>query len=166
MLEIRNLYGTDLNKNFVETLSALREVNLSHEEMVNIFQKRIKHGIQTYVAIIDGTVVGTVTLLIEYKFIHSGGRVGHIEDVAIHKDYQKLGLGRKLMEYAEQEARKYKCYKIILDCHESNIGFYEKMGYSLREMQMRKDLENTNSGEHTDQNLDNPPQHDSSPAQT
>ena len=29
-----------------------------------------------------------------------------------------------------------KCYKVILDCDDSNVGFYEKCGYSRKGAQM------------------------------
>lgn len=140
MFTFRPLTESDLSNNFAETLASLREVSLTTEEMIAIHNLRSQQGIVTYVAITDDKVVGTASLLIEQKFIRQGGRVGHIEDVAIHKDYQRQGIGRMLMELLEIEARSKGCYKIILDCHESNIPFYEKLGYSLREMQMRKDL--------------------------
>ena len=30
------------------------------------------------------------------------------------------------------------CYKVILDCSEENAGFYERCGYSRKEIQMAK----------------------------
>ena len=40
-------------------------------------------------------IVGTGTLLIERKVIHSCGLVGHIEDVVVHSDYRGLSLGKR-----------------------------------------------------------------------
>lgn len=35
------------------------------------------------------------------------------------------------------------CYKIILDCGEHNVQFYEKCGYKKKEVQMVQYLHNT-----------------------
>ena len=55
-----------------------------------------------YVAVVQegteqGLVIGTTTLLVEPKFIFGGGRVGHIEDVAVRAGYQTRGIGFKLV---------------------------------------------------------------------
>jgi hypothetical protein len=35
-----------------------------------------------------------------------------------------------------EEARRQKCYKIILDCSEHNVDFYAKSGFVRKEVQM------------------------------
>ena len=37
-------------------------------------------------------IIGSTTLLIEQKFIHDGGKVGHIEDVVTRKGYEGFGI--------------------------------------------------------------------------
>jgi glucosamine-phosphate N-acetyltransferase len=78
----------------------------------------------------DGLIIGTITLLIEPKFIFSGGRVGHVEDVAVRAEYQGQGVGYKLVRYATEQAALTHCVRTILDCSNENISFYEKLGYS------------------------------------
>lgn len=81
-------------------------------------------------------VVASGTIFIEHKFIHNLGKVGHIEDIIVHKDYKSRGLGGKiighLVDYAEMEG----CYKIILDCHEEYLGFYKHLGFKQRGVHM------------------------------
>jgi glucosamine-phosphate N-acetyltransferase len=88
----------------------------------------------------DKKIIGTATLLVEQKFIHNGGKVGHIEDVAVRKEYEGNGVGsdiiKKLIELAKQE----ECYKIILDCNENNISFYQGLGFFKYENEMRLNL--------------------------
>lgn len=88
-----------------------------------------------------GEVVATGNVLIERKVIHAGGLVGHIEDIAVRKDQQGKKLGIVLIQYLYKLAEKYGCYKVILDCDESNVGFYEKCGLKRAgvEMQIRYD---------------------------
>jgi glucosamine-phosphate N-acetyltransferase len=37
-------------------------------------------------------------------------------------------------------ARNEKCYKVILDCSQENIPFYEKSGFRKHEVSMRYDI--------------------------
>jgi glucosamine-phosphate N-acetyltransferase len=100
----------------------------------------MKFRVLTYVALMDDKVVGTASVFIEPKFIHEGGVVGHIEDVSINADYQKHGIGRALVEHLLSVCRTHNCYKVILDCAESVIPFYERIGFHRWERAMRIDL--------------------------
>jgi glucosamine-phosphate N-acetyltransferase len=40
------------------------------------------------------------------------------------------GLGKGIIDFLTDVARRSGCYKVILDCDESNTGFYAKCGYS------------------------------------
>ena len=40
------------------------------------------------------------------------------------------GLGKGIINFLTDVARRSGCYKVILDCDESNTGFYRKCGYS------------------------------------
>ena len=44
----------------------------------------------------EGLVIGATTLLVEPKFIFGGGRVGHIEDVAVRFDTSGKALDSSL----------------------------------------------------------------------
>lgn len=149
-IEIRPMFATDLKRGFLEALSSLKPVELTEEEALEVFRRRMRYQVQTYVAILQDKVVGTATLLIEPKFIHHGGVTGHIEDVAIHKSYQSLGLGAALVRHLLEVCRQEGCYKVILDCAAAVIPFYEKLGFSRWEQAMRIDLEPVNAPAATD----------------
>ena len=78
-------------------------------------------------------------MLIEPKFIHQGGLVGHIEDVVVDKNYQGKKIGEKIMKYLLEIAQKRGCYKTILDCTDDVKKFYEKLGFKLTANEMRYD---------------------------
>ena len=84
-----------------------------------------------------GLTIGTTTLLVEPKFIFGGGRVVHIEDVAVRVEYQRKGIGFKLVCYATEQAAAMRCVRTVLDCSNENIPFYEKIGYSYHENTMK-----------------------------
>jgi glucosamine-phosphate N-acetyltransferase len=80
-------------------------------------------------------LVGTIAYFVEQKIIHNMGSVGHIEDVVVDKNYRGCGLGKKMIEYVWAKLSK-SCYKIILDCDEKNVAFYQKCGFHKKGVQM------------------------------
>jgi glucosamine-phosphate N-acetyltransferase len=80
-----------------------------------------------------GLIIGTTTLLVEQKFIFGGTRFGHIEDVAVRKEYEGMGVGSKLVKYATEEATKMGCMRTVLYCSDDRMSFYERLGYSYRD---------------------------------
>jgi glucosamine-phosphate N-acetyltransferase len=139
-MRIRQMVAPDLKNGFLEALSALSEVNLTFEEAVPVFQRRLNSGLHTYVAEIDGEIVGTAAVFIEQKFLHSGGLVGHIEDVAVDSQRHGQGIGRELVQYLIQHCRDLGCYKILLQCTPELMPFYEREGFHQWVMNMRMDL--------------------------
>lgn len=140
-LEIRHLSLADLyeeENNFVKLLNYLSPTDYIIRE--DTFYIREHMGIQTFVVTDDDIIVGTASIFIEPKFIRGGDSVGHIEDVVIHPDYQKTGIGRMLMEHLISLAKNSNCYKVILDCSNKVVGFYEKFGFRKHEYGMRLDI--------------------------
>jgi glucosamine-phosphate N-acetyltransferase len=137
---IREIIGPDLAHGFLESLAALAEVNLTFEEAAEVLRARMRAGIRTYVAYVGDRVVGTASLVIEQKFIHKGGKIGHIEDVAVHPNSRQLRVGSALVRHATQQARKLGCYKVILSCYERLVPFYEGLGFRKHDFGMRIDL--------------------------
>lgn len=139
-LRIGDLQASDLTQGFLETLANLSTVELTPEEALPILESRRRSGIRTFVAHEEDQVVGTATLIVEQKFIHRGGWVGHVEDVAVHRNHQKKGIGAALVRHAVEEARKLGCYKVILSCFEDRIPFYKGLGFHPHDVGMRNDL--------------------------
>jgi glucosamine-phosphate N-acetyltransferase len=138
---IREIEEDDLEKGFLETLDFLRNAsgidkNKAREILKDIIQNP-NHII--YVAIDNKKIVGSTTLLIEQKFIHDGGLVGHIEDVVVRKDYEGKGIGIKLVTSLLERAEEKNCYKTILDCKDDVKQFYERIGFKRESNCMRHD---------------------------
>lgn len=90
------------------------------------------------VAVLNGAVVATATVLIEHKAVRGGGCVGHVEDVVVDQACRGAKVGQVLIESLCAFCREKGCYKVILDCAEENVGFYEKSGFARKEVQMAK----------------------------
>ena len=95
---------------------------------------------QVYVYEHEGEIVGTSTVFIEHKLLHYGSRVGHIEDVVVNKEKRLKGVGKDLINKCVEYAKSMHCYKVILDCAEHNIPFYESCGFDVSGRCMRVDL--------------------------
>ena len=122
-----------MSESFFETLSNLKpSKNLSLDESKNILSKIISQDGHILVAIDKelNEIVGCLTVLIEQKFIRGGGKCSHIEDVSTRKGHEGKGIGSMLMKEAVKLSKDLNCYKIILDCEESLVKYYEKFGFS------------------------------------
>ena len=141
-----NLKEDDFSNGFFETLSNLTDVGKIRNDLklAKEILKRIGNDRNYRIIIAEDKqnrqVIGTATLLIEQKFIHNGGKVGHIEDVVTRKGYEGKGIGKKVIEELIKIARENECYKVILDCNEKVMEFYEKMGFRKHAIMMRIDI--------------------------
>jgi len=79
--------------------------------------------------------------MIEEKFIHSGGKVGYIEEVVVHPNFRGDKIGVKFVEKLIEFAKKSGCYKVVPHCARRNIEYYEKLGFKYSEASMRYDIE-------------------------
>jgi len=138
---IREIEEDDLENGFLETLDFLRNASGLDKNKAKEILKKIKQNTNhiIYVAIDDKKIVGSTTLLIEQKFIHDGGLVGHIEDVVVRKDYEGKGIGIKLVTSLLERAKEKNCYKTILDCKDDVKQFYERIGFKRESNGMRYD---------------------------
>lgn len=141
--EVRRLEIEDYGKGFLKTLQNLTVVGEVSRALFDEIFGEISRSFGFYnifVAEREGEVIGTITLLVERKFIHAGGRAGHIEDLSVRAGFEKRGIGTALVERAVEEAKTRGCYKVVLDCSERNAPFYEKRGFRRDGLEMRMDF--------------------------
>ena len=140
-ITIRELKIEDLENGFLTTLDSLRLAsNIDKNKAKEIF-KKIDSNPDHIIAVaeVEGKIIGATTLLIESKFIHEGGLVGHIEDVVVNEKFQGQKIGEKIMKYLLELAKNRGCYKTILDCTDDVKGFYEKLGFKHTANELRFD---------------------------
>ena len=140
-LKIRELQKKDLQNGFLTTLDSLKQTsNMDKNRAEEVFET-INSNPNHIIAIaeLDGKVVGTTTLLIEPKFIHDGGLVGHIEDVVVEKKFQGQKIGNEIVKFLLEVAKNRGCYKTILNCTDDVKEFYEKNGFKHTANELRFD---------------------------
>lgn len=138
--QLRPLEQGDFARGFLETLANLTEVDLTPDEAIHIWRGRNAAGVRTVVAVENDRVIGTASLILEHKFLHRGGTIGHIEDVAVHPSAGGRGIGSAVVKFLVDLARESGCYKVILSCTDQNVGFYTKIGFRRHDNGMRIDL--------------------------
>jgi glucosamine-phosphate N-acetyltransferase len=133
---ILDLTLNEIKDDYIELLTYLTDTpNISLQK----FTENI-HDISTIGKIIvccdDKKLIGTGTIIYEPKIIHGGQNVGHIEDVVVNREYRGIGIASEITQRLIADSKENNCYKVILDCHYSNIPFYEKNGFTHKGAQM------------------------------
>ncbi|RDW72613.1 glucosamine 6-phosphate N-acetyltransferase [Aspergillus mulundensis] len=138
--KIRPVQRSDFHRGYLDVLRVLTTVGEISEEAWNKRYDWISARNDEYylLVIVDEQekIVATGSLIVERKFIHSLGMVGHIEDIAVEKGQQGKKLGLRVIQALDFVAEKVGCYKTILDCSEANEGFYLKCGFKRAGLEM------------------------------
>lgn len=139
-LVLRELRHGDFGRGFPAILSQLTTVGAASRKELQARLRLLRASGSSVVVVLHDTVndviVGTASLFIEPKFIHSNGTVGHIEDVVVSEQHRGKNLGKALIDVLKDTAKNNGCYKTILDCAESRVLFYQKCGMEVKGIQM------------------------------
>ena len=130
----KNDYSIDYFK-LLGQLTSIEPENMSRDDFNSFIERLNKNHLIKIVREKESKkIVGSITIFIEEKLIHTFGKVAHIEDVVVDETMRGYGLGKKLLETAKSECDG--CYKIILDCSNENVDFYKKCGYEWKGNEM------------------------------
>lgn len=148
MALLRELRLEDLNKDYFCLLCQLSENKVAHPNLSRItpgmwMMYTLDENKKIFVWEYDGEIVGTASVLIEHKLLHYGSCIGHIEDVVVDKNTRQRGLGKGLIEACVNFCRKSGCYKIVLDCSDHNVPFYQSCDFYGAGNCMRMDLDDS-----------------------
>ena len=134
-MEVRKINTQDFS--IIHLLKQFKNdnLNISQDQFKNFISQLDKHY-NIFVIEEHQRIISCGTIFIETKLIHNLGKVGHIEDVITDFRFRGQGLGKKIIESLVNYGRQQGCYKIILNCTNNNILFYEKCGFTRKENQM------------------------------
>ncbi len=141
---IRKLQKEDVcaDSDFIRILSQLSASDRDGLRLDFLWSQYERQPNTHVIVVVDNDVViGTGTIFIEQKFLRGGGIVGHIEDVVVDKTSRKTGVGRMIINHLVAMAKSSFCYKVILNCSENNIPFYDRCGFHWSGHEMRIDID-------------------------
>ena len=92
------------------------------------------------VGIHEKKIVAYGSIVIENKI--RGQVAGHIEDIVVDRDLAGKMLGVKLVKKLIEIGKSKNCYRITLFCDEKLISFYERSGFKVNNIMMKKFLMN------------------------
>ena len=112
----------------LQSISDYRPDEKDYDQIWDEFQSQTNYfGLVALDKKVD--VVGYGSIFIERNI--RGGKMGHIEDIAVHPDFRKKGIGKLLINALYQIALEEKCYKVSLFCKENNLTFYQKCDFVI-----------------------------------
>ncbi len=81
----------------------------------------------------NGEIVSSCVCVIIPNLTHNQQPYAFVENVITDKNYRKMGLATKCLNYAKEIAVKEHCYKLMLltgSKEESTLNFYRQAGYN------------------------------------
>ena len=134
-ISIREIVQSDMDA-VIELLQSMSEFKPSKSEYLPIWNSfHQQSNVHSLVAVIDNQIVGYGSIVIETKI--RGGKIGHIEDIVSHSLFRKKGIGKAIVDGLFDVAKINGCYKVVLQCKEHNVKFYEKCGYQVNGLAMQ-----------------------------
>lgn len=145
-VQYRWLEGTDdldeitqlLHRAYRPLSDAGKRFVASHQDVATT-RRRIEKG-ETVIAVDQERIVGTITVMKPGKgggsSHYSRGNVAACGQFAVEPEYQKKGIGSKLMQLAEERALEYGAVELALDTSEQALAlieFYARRGYRFVE---------------------------------
>ena len=142
--KFRSIDPADYDKGLIELLSELTTIDknkISKRAFESyVREQHVSPSRDTLVLEKEGKIIATGTIYLEQKLIHNLGVVAHIEDIVVKKEFRGQDIGKALIDTLVNVAEECECYKVILDCNEKNVGFYEKCGFRKNGVEMRIDI--------------------------
>jgi glucosamine-phosphate N-acetyltransferase len=135
-MNVRQIQINDFEMGLMDLLGQLTEApNIKFEDFVKQF---IKFGYNTRIYVIEyeKRIIGYGSIYIDYKFYRNCKNVGHIEDLIIDEKFRGNGYSKLIVKELIEFGKEKECYKIILNCKDHYVGFYQKMGFKLNDNTM------------------------------
>lgn len=134
-LNIREAVHTDLPSimELIEQPDMSPDNQLNDQDSRKLFEEITSTGChKIFVAFSDSELVGTFALVYVQSLTHNGGSSAVVEDVVVKHSAQGQGLGRAMMQYAAEAAKRLGAQKLVLSSGNARIKaheFYEHLGY-------------------------------------
>jgi len=136
---IRPIQNSDFIDGYLELVCELT----NHNKVINeeIFNSYLENNLIKTIVVYSKTmkkIIGVGSIFILQK-LHCNS-VGQIEDVIVHQEFRKNGIGKMIInKLIEIGKNNFHCYKIILNCLDKNVEFYKNCKFLVSGNQMRYD---------------------------
>jgi perosamine synthetase len=120
-----------LINNFRET-----NINISHDYFNEIYDNVFSKYNKIIVCEFMGKIIGSITIVIEQKFIHNFSKYAHIEDIFVDNHFRHKKIGSELVNKALSYCKNLNVFKVSLNCDESLENFYALNKFEKRQIYM------------------------------
>ena len=100
---IRKLTNNDYDE-YLNLINQFRKTNFTKDEFIKNLNK-INLYSEIWVIENENKLIGTGTIIYEYKFIHNLSIYAHIEDICINDEFRNKGYGKILINYLLEKAK-------------------------------------------------------------
>jgi len=137
-IKFRKIIREDLKDVFL-LLNQLKEKDVNAIDSETAWKNfKSNSSSNSIVGIYEDKVVAYGSIVIENKI--RGDIAGHIEDIVVDKSMRGKMVGVKLINKLINIGTKKGCYRITLFCEEKLIKFYERTGFKVNNVMMKKFL--------------------------
>ena len=120
-------------------LNQLKKIDLNKIDYQEAWSNFISNtGSNSIVGILNEKIVAYGSIVVENKI--RGEVAGHIEDIVVDTSVRGKMLGVKLVKELVEIGKKLGCYRITLFCDKKLIKFYERNGFKVNNVIMKKYL--------------------------
>ena len=134
----RNIIESDMKEVSI-LLNQLKEMDLSSINYNDAWNRFISNSSSnSIVGIFEDKVVAYGSIVVENKI--RGEVAGHIEDIVVDDRVRGKMLGVKLVKELVEIGKSKGCYRITLFCDKKLIQFYERNGFEVNNIMMKKFL--------------------------
>lgn len=134
---VNELVASDYDKGYLELMQEFS--NYKKDVSRTVFEQYLANQTDRRIMVIRNTeekIIGAGTIF-KIEKLHNNG-IGQIEDVMIAEQYRGKGLGKLIVRHLTQIGLDdFLCYKVILNCLDKNIGFYDKCDFETTGVQMK-----------------------------
>lgn len=141
LIQNYSLHLNSIKQSYISLLSQLSECSdLTDQDFYHKISSISQMG-QIFVLFVNFPgddnfkIIASGTIIIEPKIIHNSS-VGHIEDIVVHQDFRGQKLAKIILDELKSYGSTKNVYKIILDCKQELLKFYEKNEFVLKGVQM------------------------------
>ena len=111
--------------------------DITKEQFISTLTNMKNNNLCSIIVLLKSTNIIGAGSIVNLIKLHNNS-AGQIEDVIIDTKYRGLGYGKLIINNLVEIGKlKYNCYKIILNCINTNISFYKKCNFEIVGVEMK-----------------------------